>query len=93
MDTEAINAIVQAGQSSMHKNPVVGPDGIVILSPIFLERPNTTIGAKLRYRVEKGEPLRFKIDILNRKVIEYGAFRSICSQVESATGRMVLLAR
>lgn len=61
------------------------PDHIAIYCPIFLMRPAERVEAKLRYRVDKGEPLRFRIDILNRKMIELDAFEQMRREVEAAT--------
>lgn len=69
------------------------PDEITIVAPIYMLREAQAVVAKLRYRVEKGEPLRFRIDILNRKTIELEAFRVMAGEVAEATGCPVYLSK
>lgn len=68
------------------------PDEITIACPIYMLREPQATVAKLRYRVEKGSPLSFRIDILNRKIIELDAFQVLADEVREATGQPVYLA-
>jgi hypothetical protein len=67
------------------------PDEITIVSPVYLLRPTQAITAKLRYRVEPGEPLSFIVQILNRKLIEFEAFKLMADEVGKATNAPVFL--
>lgn len=69
------------------------PEEIQIVSPIYMLREPQVVKAKLRYRVEKGEPLRFRVDILNRDLIELEAFRVMAEEVANAVGCPVYLSR
>lgn len=67
------------------------PDEIMIVCPVFLNRPQQTIKAKLRYRIAPDNPLSFRIDILNRTLIELEAFKVMCDEVAEKTTCPVLL--
>lgn len=67
------------------------PDEITIVAPIYLMRGAQQVVAKLRYRLEKGEPLQFRIDILNRSMIEFEAFHKMAGEVRAAINCPVYL--
>lgn len=69
------------------------PEVIKIVCPVYMMREPQMIEAKLRYRVDKGEPLKFRIDILNRDLIELDAFRLMAGEVRDAVNCPVYLSR
>lgn len=82
----------ESDEISSSRGHVAVPDEITIVCPIYMFRVAQTIKAKLRYRVAKGEPLQFRIDILNAKLIEFEAFRVMAEEVRAATGQPVFIA-
>lgn len=67
------------------------PEEITIVSPIYMMRPAQSVVAKLRTRADKGQPLKFRIDILNRSLIELEAFNKMRLEVADATGMATYL--
>lgn len=81
----------QDATTSAVKGTVSVPDEITIVAPLYLMRETQSVKAKLRYRVGKGDPLSFRIDILNRKLIEFDAFKKMADEIGQVTGCPVYL--
>ena len=71
--------------STKRAGTITVPDEITVVCPIFMLREPQAITVKLRYRIEKGAPLTFRLDVLNRSIIEFKAFKVMADEVADLT--------
>lgn len=83
----------EVDEAKSNGGDVTVPEDITIVSPIYMLRKAISIKAKLRYRMEKGQPLVFIVDILNREVIEFEDFKLMADEVAKATECPVYLSK
>jgi uncharacterized protein YfdQ (DUF2303 family) len=69
------------------------PENLTLVTPIFMMRGAISVKVNLRYKVEKGEPLQFVLQILNIKLVELGEFKVMSEEIADATGCPVYFAR
>ncbi len=61
------------------------PNEITVATPIYMMRQPQAIAVKLRYRVEKGQSLKFRLDITRKGRLEFKAFKLMTDEVAKAT--------
>lgn len=67
------------------------PEELKLSTAIFMMRPAEAVTVKLRYELSPGEPLKFKFDILNIRIIELDSFNKICQEIRVKTELSVFL--
>jgi uncharacterized protein YfdQ (DUF2303 family) len=61
------------------------PETLMIVVPVYMNREAIQIEVKLRYRADKGEPLKFALVIVGIERIELAEFQKMTGEIAEAT--------